>query len=295
MKRYFVGDHGRLRALWRISIFIILFVSITIPLMLGVRELNGGMPGGSALQISIVAIAATIAVLLARKLLDKRTFGSLGVQTPGRVLPDLLFGTLISVGVISAFFAVAVTLGYIRYDGISWWSNDELPTYDLRMAATVVALALIKFAFVAWWEELVFRGYLLQNLIDGLGRTWAITLSCVIFGLVHAFNPNATILSVAIIMLITLQLLYAYFVTAHLWLPMGMHLAWNFTQGSVFGFAASGYEAPSLVEQTPIAPNWLSGGAFGPEESVVIVPLLLLSFPAFYFYGRVAGHGNNRR
>ncbi len=138
-------------------------------------------------------------------------------------------------------------------------------------------LFLIPNAIIGWWEELVFRGYLLQNMIEGMGQIWALLASCVLYGVVHSMNPSASLLSSGIIVLFGFLRIYGFLATHQLWLFMGMHIGWNFFQGAVFGYAASGHETNSLIEQTPSGPVWLSGGAFGPEASVLIVPIVLLA------------------
>lgn len=137
---------------------------------------------------------------------------------------------------------------------------------------------LLQFVIVAWWEELAFRGIVLQNIGKGLNITWGAALSTLSFGLVHASNPNATILSTVIIMLVTIKLVFAYLKSGQLWLPVGLHLGWNFFQASVFGFASSGHKSPSLISQTATGPVWLSGGEFGAENSIFIIPITLASF-----------------
>jgi membrane protease YdiL (CAAX protease family) len=142
----------------------------------------------------------------------------------------------------------------------------------------IIALAVFyKLTLVAWYEELFFRGYILQNFIEGMGLKWTIVVTSLLFGLVHIFNPDATLFSSFLIAVITPQLIYAYLKTGQLWLPIGIHLGWNFFQASVFGFASSGQVSPSLISQTPIGLAWLSGGEFGAEASVLIIPFTILS------------------
>ena len=67
---------------------------------------------------------------------------------------------------------------------------------------------------------------------------------------------------------------------------MGMHIGWNFIQGPSFGYAASGHESASLIEQTPVGPSWLSGAAFGPEGSVLTIPVLALALVAMRWWAK---------
>jgi len=107
-----------------------------------------------------------------------------------------------------------------------------------------------------------------------------------VFGFLHGLNPDATFLTSFLIALTTPQLIYAYLKTGRLWMPIGLHLGWNFCQASVFGFAASGQKSPTLIMQSPTGPDWLSGGAFGAEGSVLIVPYVALSMVLIHYWVR---------
>ena len=89
-----------------------------------------------------------------------------------------------------------------------------------------------------------------------------------------------------LIVLITPQLIYAYVKTGQLWLPVGLHLGWNFFQASIFGFPASGQVSPSMISQSPVGPEWLSGGKFGAEGSILIIPVTLLSYLLIHYWVR---------
>ena len=92
------------------------------------------------------------------------------------------------------------------------------------------------------------------------------------FGAAHLFNQNATVLSaVAITVEAGIFLGAAYMLTRRLWLPIGIHTGWNFTEGGVFGAAESGSAPHGWLQSTTSGPAWLSGGEFGPEASVVTV------------------------
>ena len=139
---------------------------------------------------------------------------------------------------------------------------------------------------VGYWEELFFRGYLYDNLKDGLGVMWAIVVSCLLFGVVHLGNPNASILSTSIIVLFGFMRLFGLLTTKQLWLSMGMHMGWNFFQGPVFGFGASGHRTFHLLEHVTKGPRWLTGGDFGPEASLIMIPILVLAVGIMYGWSR---------
>lgn len=279
MKKIFINpDSNIIRAGWRILIFVILFMAFNAGLMFGVRSILGALPAKGTLWFSLLGIAATLAVFITTKYISKQPIKSLGLKWY-LAIKDLLMGILISALIMALMYVTLSGLGYIQFDGFSWWTDDSHTLGNFTSASIWAALAIFfQFIIVAWWEELAFRGIILQNIAKGLSVKWGVIISTLGFAIIHAGNPNATVLSTFLLMIITLKLVYAYLKSGQLWLPIGLHLGWNFFQASVFGFASSGHLSPSLVAQTPVASDWLSGGAFGAENSIFIVPFTLGSF-----------------
>jgi len=119
-------------------------------------------------------------------------------------------------------------------------------------------------------EEVVMRGVVFRILEQWLGSWIALGISAAIFGLLHLFNPGATLLDAAAIGIEAGVLLAAaYMLTRRLWLCIGIHIAWNFTQGGIFGVAVSGSAGTGLLRAKMTGPDWLTGGTFGVEASVV--------------------------
>lgn len=285
MKNNFINpESGLLRAGWRILGFAVLFLVLTPLTILGTRAVLGELRAGSNLQFTLLLISATLSVFLARKYLDKKSMSSLGLKWDRFALLDILFGIINSALVMAGMYFVLLWTNLIEFEGLAWWMDSPDFSAGFQLAALPIAFAVLyKFTIVAWWEELVFRGYLMQNLISGIGLMWTVTITSLVFGFIHSFNPDATFLSGVLIALITLQLIYAYLKTGQLWLPMGLHLGWNFFQSAVFGFASSGRESPSLIAQSPVGVDWLSGGGFGAEGSILIVPFTMLSLVIIHY------------
>lgn len=129
------------------------------------------------------------------------------------------------------------------------------------------------FAIVAVGEELMFRGVLFRWIDEKWGFWAALLASALLFGILHLSNPGGTLWSsIAIAIEAGLLLGAAYKWSGTLWLPVGIHWAWNFSQGNLFGFKVSGQEAGESLLQAQIdGADWLTGGAFGAEASVVAV------------------------
>lgn len=285
---FFNSTEKRLRAGWRISVFLILFFSLT-SLIFVVRPIIGDITRREFLEnysliiVAILAFSATVSSLLSRKFLDKKTFISLGLRFDQQALKDLLFGFLLSFIMAATFFLLLLSLGFIEFNGFNFQKitfDNSSDFIQIMSAVTLVSLGLmlLEHILVGYWEELVFRGYLFQNMTDGLGLVISIVISCLIYGLIHYSNPNATLLSSVIIIAFGFLRIYGYLCTKMLWLSMGMHIGWNFFQGPVFGFAASGHKKPTLLLHTIISDKeYLTGGEFGPEGSILTIPILILT------------------
>ena len=134
---------------------------------------------------------------------------------------------------------------------------------------------LVTIAIVpGFMEELLFRGILFRWLEEFGGSWFALALTSALFGLAHMFNPNATALSSFAIALEAGVLLGgAYMLTRNLWMAIGLHAAWNFTQGWIFDVPVSGTDQDGMVEAQLSGPELLSGGAFGLEASLIAMVL----------------------
>jgi membrane protease YdiL (CAAX protease family) len=141
-----------------------------------------------------------------------------------------------------------------------------------------LALAILSGVF----EEITFRGILFRASSRIVGTWGALLFTASIFGLAHLGNKGATFSSgVAIMLEAGILLGAAYALTGRLWLPIGLHIAWNFTEGSIFGMSVSGNSLAGLGDSgllrgTLSGSPILTGGAFGPESSVVAVAVCFI-------------------
>jgi membrane protease YdiL (CAAX protease family) len=288
LKTWFIHpEEGRPRAGWRILLFLALFVALAAGAQLATRALLGSLPRGAGITFFLVAGAATLAVVIARRWLDRKRFVSLGLGEPRVAWRDVLFGFALSGLMAGTVLGVMASLGIV--EGV----RLVLPDVDgWRALGAAFMVAVV----VGYWEELVFRGYLLQNLAEGMGMPLAVGFSCLLYGAVHAGNPHAGLLSTAIIVVFGFLRIYGYLATRLLWLSIGMHIGWNFFQGPVFGYAASGQaEDVTLFRHRPATADWLSGGDFGPEASVITLPVILLALLAMRAWSHRSGGYPPRR
>lgn len=187
--------------------------------------------------------------------MERRAPRELGLS---RAVPQALGGALLGIVLFSAVYAVLWAMGAATFKGFG--STDGL------MLALVMALA------AGVGEELIFRGAIYRLFEDGFGTAIALILSGVLFGLLHVGNPGATLASTSAIALeagILLAAAYAW--TRSLWLPIGLHFGWNFTEGGIFGAAVSGHATKGLIDAPISGSALLTGGKFGPEASLPAV------------------------
>ncbi len=232
-----------------------------------------------ALSEVVAVLAVTLSVLWSRRFLDRRSFASLGLQIDRRSLLDLGFGFLLPGLLMGLIFLGEWAAGWLRFD-----SPDSSPVSPVSIIIQTFGWLLI-FVLVGWQEELFSRGYLLQNLADGLNLTWGVILSSVIFALGHMFNPNISWIAVLGLVCSGFFLAAGYLFTRRLWLPIGLHIGWNFFEGVVYGFPVSGLgDIFHLVHQTANGPAGFTGGAFGPEAGLIQLPALGLGVLIMAWY-----------
>lgn len=148
-----------------------------------------------------------------------------------------------------------------------WWSLRSF---------WLVLLYLTTLAVSALVEEIAFRGYPFRRLIQAMGPTGATVVMSLFFGLLHAFNPDATWISVLITMFAGVLLSLAWLRTHGLWLGWGLHFAWNASMGILFGLPVSGIvDFSSVVQTRAMGAHWLTGGNYGPEGALLTLPVLV--------------------
>jgi membrane protease YdiL (CAAX protease family) len=210
---------------------------------------------GRAIIRAVIIIAM---VLAAYKFVIVRLGTHPRDDLPARgALRNLGIGLAIGFGLMAAAVGVAALLGVYTILG----KGDTS-----KLVIELVTVAIMP----GFMEELAFRGILFRWLEEFGGSWLALLITSALFGLAHIMNPNATwFSSFAIAVEAGVLLGGAYMLTRSLWLPMGLHAAWNFTQGEIFDVPVSGLDEHGLVQAKLSGPPLLSGGTFGLEASVI--------------------------
>jgi membrane protease YdiL (CAAX protease family) len=278
------GAERRLRALWRLAGF----AAVLALLGLAARPLGRATAFGPpwtafafGLRALFGALMTAAAVWIAARLLERRPLGDFGLRPSRAFWADLGFGLFLGAFLMTLAFAVEYGAGWVRVEQVLQDDPSGLP-----FAVAFLAPALL-FVSVGFYEELLSRGYLLRLLTEGLhfervrpqvALIASLVLTSALFGLGHAKNPNATVVSSVNIAFAGAFLALPYLLTGRLALSIGLHIAWNLFQGPVYGFPVSGTTvrgAQVLVIRQGGPEAW-TGGAFGPEGGLLCLALILV-------------------
>ncbi len=219
-----------------------------------------------------IVLPAFITVGFFRRYLDRQSFASIGFSAC-RFTRDFLLGGVVATLLYAVGFGVLWISGQIRVVGIgfSWLS---------------LLNSFVMFVAVAFSEEMLCRGYLLNNMMQSMNRYLALLVTALIFSLLHLFNPGFSFFSFLNLLLAGILLGASYIYTRNLWFPVSLHLFWNFIQG-VLGFNVSGGEwGAAIIRLARGEDNLLNGGRFGFEGSLVCTCLMLLIIPFILRYYR---------
>ena len=259
-------DHKNIK-LWRDIIFviggIILFIIGSTTLSLGVYTASES--DSYLINIPIFLITAVVLLLLYNLLIRYVEANDACKIAPRKDISSIGNGLFIG---FSYFIIVTVTMslcGYYHIKSIQFDWEKQLFSFTL-------------FFLVAVSEEIFFRGILFR-MINRRWNIWAaLVISALIFGGLHIFNDNATLWSSIAIAIEAGSLLgAAYAYNKNLWLPIGIHWIWNYTQGNILGFPVSGEDnVTSIITPEISGPQWLTGGSFGAEASVISAVIGLL-------------------
>ncbi len=248
---------------------IIPYAAIVIPLNMFVTDKLLRKLGALVLAaVVLMAYRFYVRIVEKRSVTELSRPGFARELGAGVMLGALLF--CVTIGLIAAF-------GGFHVSGINGW----IP----------LIAAVPSFILAAVLEEVVIRGVVFRIVELWLGSWIALAFSAALFGGLHLFNPGANLQSSAAIMLEAgILLAAAYMLTRRLWFCMGIHFAWNFTQGSIFSVAVSGQATPGLLQSQMTGPVWLTGGAFGAEASLIAVIICTVAGLLFLRVAHRMGH-----
>lgn len=214
----------------------------------------GSEPFKLLMHIISVAIAGIAVYVGYARFIEQRTVSELALPGMGR---ELGIGMLVGFGLYTACVLILMAMGIYRIEGIN----------PVSFLLPAVAMAVTSGVF----EELLFRGVLFTSLERMFGSWAALVVSSLVFGLTHLMNPQGS-LEGALFIAVEAGILLAgaYMLTGRLWMSMGFHFAWNYTQEGIYSGIVSGNDAAQgLLKSSIHGPDLLTGGSFGLESSVL--------------------------
>ena len=268
-------QQGWIRAL----LFVLLGFPLTLVIAFAIDIATNGMYAYNYAKGSVDIVAfledyvfknagLVLMVWIFRTFIDKQSFLSLGFSWKGYQL-DAWTG----------FFSALMIL---FLGSMILVAHQNLYFTNAFFNPRNIAAGVVLFVIVAFIEELVFRGYLLNNLLENMKPWWALILTAALFAFMHTQNNNVTLLSILNLFIAGLILGVNYIHTRNLWFAIFFHFGWNFFQGTVLGYKVSGIETgSSIMQQGLMGPETLTGGSFGFEGSIICTILLLLMLLIF--------------
>jgi len=256
------SSEGQIRNGWWILAFIAVFLASQAAYRPVSKALQ--LHGFNGLWLAPLPVVAVLLVTWACTRLRREPLASVGLALNSRSLRHVLVGSVVGIVMMLAVVSLICAAG-----GVSF-------SVDPGRSVHALAAGAWTFACIALLEELLFRGFVFQRLIDGVGIGGAQASMAALFAVAHWGNPGmdgATEFWATLDTMLGAVLLgFAYRRTGSLALPIGLHFGWNWAQGSLLGFDVSGFDqagwlAPALLDK----PQWLTGGAFGPEASIFAV------------------------
>jgi membrane protease YdiL (CAAX protease family) len=280
----FFNDAGRLRSGWRLAIFVGIYLVLMFIATGGVRVVyalqqyiapNLTVLGEhfSDLVFRVVLLVTSLgAGYICARLLEGLPWRSLGLTLHARWLRDLIVGSVIGIVSLAIATAIAFVAGGLRF---------SLSVAGVKAVALTLVFSALLFIVAALAEEALFRGYPLQTLTRARLIWLGILLTSVPFAAIHLKNPNGGgMLAFVNTALAGVWLAAAYLKTRSLWFPLGVHWAWNWALGSLFGLPVSGITkiAPyPILVGSDLGPAWLTGAAYGIEGGVACTIALMIS------------------
>lgn len=284
MKSIFYNETERnIRAGWRMGIFAAVLSGVTVLLNFPAKLILPYLrfiPSFASGEVVFYGALLVTTWGVAKYLEGRPPFASVGFPAHGNILRELGQGVVIGGGMMTVIFITESSLGMAAL---------SFKPLTLFHAVRIFSESTMIFVLGAFGEELLFRGYLFQTMVEGTGKTIAVCAFAGFFGAAHLGNPNVTFFSLVNVALAGVWLSLAYFKSRTLWFPVALHFSWNFFQNHIFSFPVSGiqFEKYQLGVLKQTGPVWLTGGSFGPEGGALATVMLVLSGIFIYFSGWV--------
>jgi uncharacterized protein len=261
----FLNDKHELRSGWKFAMYVAFFLLIWVATGLALSLWIARSSVDATDQLVLIAlndialfVPAVAAMWLTIRFADHRPFRTFGIGFLPSWRRDLASGAVIAAGMLAVVVAGCYAFGYVSMR----WTATQVPARTLLATFSVLLVAALN-------EELVFRGFPLQILMEGIGEWPGIIALSILFGAMHWNNPNVSVVGIVNVVVAGIMLSLAYARTRSLWLPYSIHVVWNLGTGFVFGFPLSGFDVASLWTTGTAGSETILGGSFGPEGGLL--------------------------
>lgn len=232
-------------------------------------------PGADELLLHVTITTLIINAFLAigltvifRRLIDRKPVKSLGLAWHS-FEAHACAGFCLGIALPGAATLLLYATGHLE------WSQAHVNFADLLTGSVLMAS-------IALTEEMVFRGYILNNLMESMNKWAALGISALMFSVAHGSNPGITSIAIANLLLAGMLLGINFIYTRNIWFAVFFHFSWNFSQGPVLGYPVSGLPLQSVLQPELQGPWWLTGGTFGLEGSFITTCLFAVALLLFY-------------
>lgn len=273
-------EDGRLRLAWRLVFAVILTIAANM-----VAIWIAGAAGRSERSVDFV-YRPTAALLLIGTYSAMLLFAD---RVHGNPLAALGLGRRHSIRLAAGGIALGAAMVTVAIAGSEFVGHVAWNVAFDSQVAGLVAVEIFILTTGAMTEELIFRGYPFQKLVEAVGPLAAVLVMSALFGLAHLDNPHSNFWAVTNTILVGVLLSLAYLRTRSLWLPWGIHFGWNAVLGTGFGLPVSGLtEFAVAVHGRATGPLWLTGGDYGIEGGALGTLAITIGFvPLLWFTRRV--------
>lgn len=284
----FFNNQQRLRIFWRLLLFIVLTLAINIPLQLLLQEvLSEGLLRGY-LSASIFLTSISVSLYVQARFIEKTVFTKYGLHVNGIWIAEFLVGCGIAAVQLIVFYSIMYFSGSLSIEGYFWMPPDVTYSFVAGFISETFSQLIGSVG-----EELFFRSFLFYLVLESLRPLRKEPLSkallaslivSLLFGLAHYTNEHATLLSTVNLALDGMMLAIPFLMTGRLGMSIGIHFSWNLLTGAVFGAGVSGNLAKVSIMQIVTPDNLFTGGAFGPEGSVLILLLDIIAVGIIFLW-----------
>lgn len=270
-ERAFLGTDGRLRPIFRALLFFlaVFVVNVEVGRVVYIATHNSSLWAQFFWSSLVLVIAFLLVSWVFLRAIDGKGFSALGLTFRRGWLMQLVGG--FALGIVLQLLIAAV---FLATHAVQFSRGGA---FDLQFCKRVAGNGLL-FALAAAVEELSFRGYGFQRLMDSIGTGGALVGTSALFGLMHLGNPNASFFSTLNTILAGILLAMPYVRTRRMWMQIGLHWSWNFAMATVLSLPVSGLQfRGNLFHSLDVGPKWLTGGSYGPEGGAAVTVVSLLA------------------